>query len=543
MTSAGQVNLADVTAAGNIELNGTTNVAGGSTLRAGNNLNVGAASLTGNGALTLIATGGSISGSGTIQATDGGGTDLTLRQGDSLDLANLTFSNQSNTDLMAQSYNGGVTIDETNPANAPDQWQSITATAVNNIEVSSDGDIRIASAGLTSTSGGVKVVSISGTISTPEAGGVLDAPITGFSDTSGAGVDLPNGTGKAAIVIRSPSQDLSLGANATLTANGTYSLAVDDRIGVWFDASGSDQSDPTDVAIYLGSYEPPSPLLPYHDVAMGSRVMIADNGTMILDADETVTFGDVFRSSDFIQSSRLEVVSRISETMNDVINHGLLRLPYADNPNAIRSAFAAAGGSFTGAYVLRGKVVFAEILKLIEAVPWPVSRPLELEIGSEVEGPDTEALDKLLKELGIGVQPYVGEAYASSLSTDLRLFSAAEKLQQLIPILEDANGIRIAGLREASAQFFPSLDALSEEQVSSFTEALERHKGDGTDYDAAGQCIFALTEYVTILGSDIGWPADKSIGFVMSRYVPRLTEGDEIRIAVIQMQLQKAFGV
>jgi hypothetical protein len=77
----------------------------------------------------------------------------------------------------------------------------------------------------------------------------------------------------------------------------------------------------------------------------------------------------------------------------------------------------------------------------------------------------------------------------------------------------------------------------------SFAEELARHKGDGTNYDLAGQCIYALTEYVNILGNDIGWPVDKSVGFVMSRYVPRLTEGDEIRIAIIQMQLQKTPGV
>jgi hypothetical protein len=530
-----------VNATGDVTINSTTDVTVNGTLNAnnisitaGNNLNVGA-NVTGNGTLTLIATGGNISGSGTIQATDGAGTDLTLRQGDSLDLANLTFGNQSNTDLMAESYTGGVNMDETNPANAPDQWKSIAATAVNNIELSSDNDIRIASAGLSSAAGGVKVISDDGTISTPGAGGNLDAPITGFSDTSGTGVDLPNGTGKAAIVIRSPSQDLTLGTDATLTANGTYlpSTDNDDRPAVDFI-----EGDPIDVAIYLGSYEldplTGSPNRPHNNVAINSKVSIADYGTMAIDADDTVTFDGAFEASAFDQTNRLEVVSRISQTLDQVINYG--RLPHARNPAAISSWFL-------GTYVLRGDTVLAQVLALTDPVPWGVPRPLELDMGSEVEGPDTEALEKLLNELGIGVQPYVTEAYADTLSTDLRLFSAAEKLQQLIPILEDAEGTGIAALRTTVAQFFPSLDALSEEQVSSFAQELVRHKGDGTEYDAAGQCVFALTEYVTILGNDIGWPADKSIGFVMSRYVPRLTERDEIRLAVIQMQLQKAFGV
>ncbi|NOR68013.1 MAG: hypothetical protein GQ528_11720, partial [Woeseiaceae bacterium] len=208
------------------------------------------------------------------------------------------------------------------------------------------------------------------------------------------------------------------------------------------------------------------------------------------------------------------------------------------------NAFAGGGGNFVGAYVLRGvRTLLAEILGLTKPVPLAPPRPLEPEVGGEVEGPDTEVLADLLSELGIGVQPYVTEAYGGSLSTDLRLYSAAEKLQQLIPILEDDHGTHIAGLKAATAQFFPTLDNLSDEQMDSFTRELASHKGDDTDFDAAGRCIAALVEYVNILGNDIGWPVDKSVGFVMNRYVPKLTEGDEIRLAVIQMQLQKAFGV
>ena len=65
----------------------------------------------------------------------------------------------------------------------------------------------------------------------------------------------------------------------------------------------------------------------------------------------------------------------------------------------------------------------------------------------------------------------------------------------------------------------------------------------GTDYDLAGESISALVKYVDILSTDIGWPMDKSMGFVMGRYIPRLTEGDAIRTAVVQMQLQEALDI
>jgi hypothetical protein len=252
-----------------------------------------------------------------------------------------------------------------------------------------------------------------------------------------------------------------------------------------------------------------------------------------------VIFEGKFNESVFNQTHRLEVVSRRSDDLNEVIRYG--RLPFADSPEAIRNWFnETSTGYFAGAYVLRGvKTLLAEVLALTNPVPLVPPRTLEPEFRGKVEGPDTEALARLLSELGIGVQPYMTEAYANSLSTDLRLYKAAEKLQELMPVLEDTDGTRIGGLKAAVAQFFPTLDSLSEEQMKSFTQVLESHKGDGTDFDLAGQCIFALREYINILSTEIGWPVEKSVEFVMGRYVPRITENDEIRIAVIQMHLQK----
>jgi len=485
-----------------------------------------------NGNIVLQATTGAITQSaGTITA---GGGSLAMRQGNSIDTKDFTVSDQSNTGLTLVSYNGSVTSDNTLAANAADKWQSITATADNNIELQGTNDIKLGG-NLTSASGGVSVISDDGTVFT--AGGTIldNVTITG-TPAAGGGVDLdpamPSG-GKAAIVIRTK-ENLTLGSNAELIANGTYNpQQYDDRSTVGFDDSISGGGEPIDIAIYLRSNRTDGSGDPIGNVAVNSKVTIADKGTMVIDAGEKVTFGGKFDESVFNQTHRLEVVSRRSYSLNEVIRFD--RLPFADNPEAIRSWFK----EFTGAYVLRGvKTLLAEVLSLTNSVPLVPPRIMELEFRDEVEGPDTEALAKLLSELGIDVQPYVTEAYADSLSTDLRLYKAAEKLQELMPVLEDENGTRIAGLRKTVAEYFPTLDSLSEEQMESFTQVLENHKGDGTDFDLAGQLIFALREYVNILSTDIGWPVEKSVEFVMGRYVPRLSENDEIRIAVIQMHLQ-----
>ncbi|MHC4324552.1 MAG: hypothetical protein ACYSUX_09785, partial [Planctomycetota bacterium] len=398
--------------------------------------------------------------------------------------------------------------------------------------------------------GGVSLISESGRIYT--TGGIndtLNVDITGYS-AAGIGVDLDPanpGSGDGAIVIRSQ-EDLILGSDALLTANGQYDPQLnDDRSAVGFDDSPVGGGDPIDVAIYLRSSQPYTlpdpqpdpPVIPNGNVTVKSEVTIADDGTMVVDAGDTVTFEEKFNESVFNQTHRLEVVSRKSYDRTVVIRFN--RLPFADEPEAIRDWFEETPtGYFAGAYVLRGvKTLLAEVLALTNPVPLVPPKPLEPEFQGEVEGPDTEALEQLLSDLGIGVQPYMTEAYADSLSTDLRLYKAAEKLQELMPVLEDVNGIHVAGLRETVAEYFPTLDVISEEQMDSFAQVLVSHKGDGTNYDLAGQCIFALTEYINILGTDIGWPVETSVEFVMGRYVPRLTENDEIRIAVIQMHLQR----
>jgi len=171
-------------------------------------------------------------------------------------------------------------------------------------------------------------------------------------------------------------------------------------------------------------------------------------------------------------------------------------------------------------------------LSLTAPVPLVVPMPLEPEVQGEVDEPDMEALMALLDELGIGVQPFLARAYRPSLNTDLSLFKAAEKLLRLGPILEDADGTRIAALDPLINGIIETPVPI-EEQMASFVQGLARQ-------EIAGQWMNALSEYVAILNNEIGWPAGTSVARVMRKYGAKLT-GPAERLFV-QMYLERSFG-
>jgi len=219
------------------------------------------------------------------------------------------------------------------------------------------------------------------------------------------------------------------------------------------------------------------------------------------------------------------------------------RLPHADYPEDL------ADGQFIlseGVYVLRGTtdgllLSLAHVLALTQPVPLALPIPLEPELRGEVEEPDIEALMRWLAEQGIGVQPYLAEAYQPSLNTDLELYKAALKLQNFAALLQDTDGTHIAALRRVVGEVVAVDTPPTEEQAAAIAQTFADHVGDSTYYALAGQWIDALTNHVGVLNSDIGWPVARSVGFVMKKYGTVL--GDDIRAAMfVQMHLQRSFG-
>jgi hypothetical protein len=529
--------------------------------------------LADNGSIYLEATGGGmVYSSGTIKA---GSSTLTMIQSSDLDISIFNFDNQTNTDLMLQSTSGSVTADTTNANNSADKWKSIQAIAKDNIELQGEGDIKIGThegfdtashtfgGVVKSDSGGVSIISDNAGVSTFGYTILDNIDITGSSNGT-SGVDLPYGVGKAAIVIMSE-ETLTLGSGVELMANGTYDTTdtVDDRAEIDFldhdiPADSKLGGWPIDVAIYLASNG--------GDVHVGSPVAdLPDGAAVVADAHDTVTFGTAFETS--LEGGNvdwLEVCSRISGTLGDAWNSGSPRLPYVTDSGL---------GSLTwsGSYVLRGENpdvgTGAWILGETEeeedtpdisirdvAQASSTETPSSPELGEvgQIEGMSIDNLTWLAEELELCqgdeegedrnrcqeiAQAYLAGAFLQA--TDLKPYQAATRLRDLVEILHDADGSRVAALIQVINEFSQPDAPPSPEQFASIAQAFEAHVNDGTHYATAKEWLNTLTEYVTILNTEIGWQPEESIAFVMGKYGTAITESGDIGVmAFVQMQLE-----
>jgi hypothetical protein len=472
---------------------------------------------------------------------DGAG-DQTIDAGTGRLIATGTITKTGAGDLTLHSGSGGLAIDLA---------EAVTA-ALGNLWISADnGDIQLGG-DLVSNTDGVSVISGNGGIYTDDGSGKLNVTIIGNSDSSG-GVELRNG-GRAAIVIMSEG-DLELGASALLIAEGTYSAgSVDDRGAVYFRNSGEHSGEPIDVAVYLASTG--------GDVHVGGHVNVQSGGTAVFDAYENVFFENDVE----IDMDRLEVCSRVTQSLSDAISRG--SLPYADHAEEegimddldwIDGTYVLRGGHSLRAWVLNGQSLempYIPIEDLVEASSVQAPPSPELVGIGEIQGAAFDNMRWLAQELGLCEGDETGEdagrcqeitqAYLAGAflqATDMRPHRAAVQLRNLVQILHDEGGTRISALSRVVGEFVLAVGPPSEEQMASIATAFATHANDGTHYATAGQWLDALTEYVAILTGEIGWSADESIAFVMGKYATTLTEtGDVTTAAFIQMHLEAVGG-
>jgi len=503
----------DVTAAADIELNNNTAVADGVTLTAGNNIKLGAGkTMTGEGDLTLVATAGGIS----EKAGDDGkfqinmaadDKTLTLTQNDTLDITNFSVTNDEDTYLIATSTAGTIT------STTAGAWKSISANAWGDLILTNLNNNDAITIGNLISGGEIWVQSVA---------------------------------------------DFITQADVTLAANGTYSATInDDRSRVYFQTD----SDPVDVAIYLASYDFTTQT--GGNVTVNSAVSMTNNGTMVIDAYDTVnTFGSNFTGSSAWsnKTNRLEVVSRISQSLEDAINSN--RIPYAREARMGATPFWFGGEK----YVLRGRGLLAEVLAAVGAVPTVPNISFTPESSIEVTLTQLEinkdfVMRWLAEELGEEtIRMYLQNTYLYS--TDLQPYKVAERLINLAAILTDVNpklsvsdkvmspvpsikvGLSIstilpvlwrvtvpapapvlistepsgaAALVAAVGEFIKEPPP-SKKQIAFIKSSLLQHRGDGSHYDRAGEWLDALATYVSILNTEFGWSSERSFRFVMAKY-------------------------
>ena len=128
-------------------------------------------------------------------------------------------------------------------------------------------------------------------------------------------------------------------------------------------------------------------------------------------------------------------------------------------------------------------------------------------------------------------------------SSDIQPHGIANRLRELAATLHDADGSHVASLGMVVNEFAnPDLPP-SPEMMTSIMAAFDAHTNDGTHYALAAQWLEAMTEYVVILNSDIGWDMDKSVAFTMEKYGSGITEGGQVSvIAFVQMHLEGIGG-
>jgi len=158
----------------------------------------------------------------------------------------------------------------------------------------------------------------------------------------------------------------------------------------------------------------------------------------------------------------------------------------------------------------------------------PVPEKMELEYSGY------PALVKwVAKELGIDERAVIDIWITGALASPRHIqpYEMYAKLRKDALILRDETGSYVSALARLIGGYASSATPPTEEQMASIADAIANNTVTGNDYAIAGQYLDALTEYVDILGSEVGFSADKAVEFVTTKYVDRLAQGDNVHVA------------
>ena len=318
---------------------------------------------------------------------------------------------------------------------------------------------------------------------------------------------------------------LTTPATATITANGAYAVANDDRNTFHLLSTGDRSGNPIDVAIYIGSYDFTTKT--GGNVAVGSTIVMAANGTMVIDAQDTVTDWATIAGENFTGSApwnsgttnRLELVSRKSLSIDDAINNS--RLPHASEvrgkstPSWFPGPMTATGRN----YVLRGNGDPAEVLAKIDAVPVvpPIQMEVEIEEIEEQEDPTGDVIKELGPEFLVRAKPE--DAYDGLFDTDVPepMKKIYRKIWDSIVVLKNITKEDCSGLDRLAQKY----EKVTMENVGQLEKELKTM--------AIYEWINSAVDFTRISTANLDVTREMCQGKVFSNYFDKVTDDREIR--------------
>ena len=355
---------------------------------------------------------------------------------------------------------------------------------------------------------------------------IVTPSITGYSNDviESIGVELPDGEGKAAIVLQSH-ETLKLGTDASLNAEGFYlstnddmENGVDDRPDMtWLADDGEniggherDEGIASDVAIYVGSktgnVEVATSQVRTSQAGesewYGEREIEISSGpaTVVFDAFETVTMPDLDAISESRNEEgqeinflgfRLEVDSRITEWLFQAIQNGTL--PYANEPDAVEDVleqdYVLRGAGLNNTEITDGRAWVLEDPPPIPPAPLAESKLPELKgCPAEMEAASAE-LDINSDDLQLLIN--------NSMATipNLQPCEACARLLIAVGALRDEDGVRLAAMNQIFNTLAPADAPFTPEVSATITTAFAKLADQDPQYALAADYIDSFVDY------------------------------------------------
>jgi filamentous hemagglutinin family protein len=445
---------------------------------------------------------------------EGGTGDITLQT--TVATGSVYFEDKSDTistttgDITIQSGGGGI-----------DVGNLITRKDGGSIKVSS-GDITVTTTdGGNITTGDLRVLAgwVSGSIYVDAGGDLTVNGDVSVAKHGAAILNVPNGDAAAALITLSAGDDVVLNGDVGAYAHGKEDAAPGSvtwaDIGIFAGTDGTSVGDVTINGNLTAEAKASS-----HGTSH-ARIKVLASGDISFGPDADAPFADADRA----QVESFE--SALDEDRGDIAEIIIGRIGDDDDDDDSDDD----GGDDD---------VDIEPAPLPEVLVWEAAGcPALMDWLAEELGLEKENIQHYLLHIVSEAEGAVKNKASSGYKADIQLCQICANLRDAATVLADADGAHLDALQRVVAEVVAGPAPLSEEQMAVIATALAEHKGDATYYATAGEWLDAMAEYVGILSTELGLPADQAVILAAENYVTPATESADINVAAfVNAQLE-----